>query len=115
MKAGDLDVGFGRVRADHIGTKPCHRFAQQAAATADIEAAQPLECVRGLRVAAEMPADMVLDVAQPHRAELVQGLELARRVPPLFCHGGKARDFLAVDRASGFLSPASHRTVLSRA
>ena len=54
----DLDVGFGCVRADHIGSETGHRLAEQPAAAADIEEAQALERSAAWAVASETGAPL---------------------------------------------------------
>ena len=91
------------IGADDLGAEPRHRLAQQAAAAADVEEAQPLERPRRVRIAAETRGDLVADIGQAHRIELVQRTELAVRVPPFGGQRGKALDLGVVDRrSSGF-------------
>ena len=60
-----------------VGAEPGQRFAQQPAAAADIEDAQPRQRPAFGLVAGEMPEGPVADIGQAHRIELVQRLELA--------------------------------------
>src|SRR5262249_45747579 len=86
------------------------RFAQNAAAAADVEHAQAAQGVELLVVAAEVPARSLLDEAEPHRVEPVQHGHLAARIPPFGSERRKTRDLGRVDGrvASGF-RPARHR------
>src|SRR5262249_3784288 len=97
-----------------LGPQARQRFAQNAAAAADVEQAQARQRVELLVVAAEMPARGLLDEAQPHWVEPVHHGHLAARIPPLGGARRKARD-LGLGRgglASG-LRPARHRPLQS--
>ena len=96
---GDADILFGGVGADDGGAHPRDRLGQQAAAAADVENAQAFQRLRAFRVEPEILGRLVADIAQPHRVELVQRLELAGRAPPLSRHRREAVHFALVDRA----------------
>ncbi len=92
-----LDIGAQPGRRPRPGAKPRQGLAQDAAAAADVEDAQAREAVEPLAVAPELPAGRLLDVAEPHRVELVQHAHLAARVPPGRGQRREARDLVGVD------------------
>ena len=98
MGPGNADIALGSIRSQHAGAHPRHRFRQKAAAAADVEQAQAFERPVRLRIAAELLADLVADIGNADRIELVQRLELAGRIPPFRSHGGKAVHFRLIDR-----------------
>jgi len=99
MDARHGDVALARVGAHHIGPQPRHRFAQEPAAAADVEQPQPCKGAFGGAVAAELGGDLADDILQPQRIDHVQGLELARRVPPFCGHRLELGDFSGIDAA----------------
>src|SRR5262249_402592 len=104
----------GGIGAHDLGPQARQRFAQNAAAAADVEQAQARQRVELLVVAAEMPARGLLDEAQPHRVEPVQHGHLAARIPPLGGERRKARDLRLVDgRTASGLGPARHQPLQS--
>ena len=54
-------LAFRRIGAHHGSAQARQRLAQDAAAAADVEDAQPFEAVEPLAVALELPAGGVLD------------------------------------------------------
>src|SRR5690606_8432892 len=71
----------------------CQRFAQETAATADVQNSQALKRPDGAAVLAEMADEVLADIGKTHGVEFVQGFELALGIPPLFGHGREFCDF----------------------
>ncbi len=71
MQPGNGQRGFGQIDPDHARACLGHRFGKDAAAAADVEH----------RLAGEAAA-LRCDIAEAQRVDVVQGLELAGRVPP---------------------------------
>jgi hypothetical protein len=97
------NVARGGIGTHHLSPEPRHRLGQQAAATADIEQAQPGEGALARQVAVELGGDLGGDVVETARVEHVQRLELAVRIPPFGGHRLEFRDLGGVDRALGGL------------
>src|SRR5690606_11025542 len=86
------------------GAKASEGFAKQPAAAANIKNADALERADRAWVAAKVSDQIVSNIGQAHRVKLVQWLELARWVPPLFRHGREFCDFIVVDGGVGHIS-----------
>lgn len=97
VRAGRADVFFRCIDAGHVRAHTRQRFRYKPAAAADIQQHQPVERRERTRIAAEMRAKPVAEIAEPDRVEFVQRLELACRVPPFVGHRGKAGDFVGID------------------
>ena len=104
--------GMGPRRLDRLGggvdpgdnaAKPCHRFGKQAAATADIENAQPADAVHA--AARAKPPDTVENVVDPHRCEIMKRGHRPVRVPPLRGHRREIIDFFLICRRVHRLAP----------
>src|SRR5690606_29472239 len=81
--------------------EPGQRFAQQPRAATDIEHAQALETGQAARIAVELAAGGVADIAEPQRVDLVQRGHLALRIPPLLGELREAGDLRRVDGRGG--------------
>jgi hypothetical protein len=84
---------------------------KQPAAAADVEQPQVLERLGPVGVAGEARRDVVADIGQPHRIELVQHGELAVRVPPFGGKPGELLHFLGIERWRR-LCGGRHRLIL---
>ena len=92
MALRDGDIARRRVNAGDCGAEPRQRLRQNAAAAADVENAQAIEgpC-RVKRGRLEMCGDLLAQIAEPHRVDLVQRLHRAFEIPPLRAKPLKAR------------------------
>src|SRR5205823_1211344 len=94
----------------NVGSEPGERLAQNAAAAADVEDAQPRKAVEPLAIAVEAPARGVLDEAEPHRVELVQHAHLAAEIPPFGRQRRKALDLGRIDGRTVRRRACCHRS-----
>ena len=108
--AGDLDIALRGIDAGNRETQPPHRFAEQAAAAADVEQVQPLEGAARLGVAPEPGQGLFANEFQPHRIEPMQRRELAVRIPPFLGDGRKPRNVGGIDAGSR----SGHGALLNR-
>ena len=81
--AGGADVTLGGIDARHLGPEPGHGLGEETAAAADIEEGQALIGAAVERIAAETGGQLLANIGEADRIELVKDGELAVRVPPL--------------------------------
>jgi hypothetical protein len=108
MDLRDRDIARRRIRADNLRPKPCHRLAQQAPATADIQNAQARKGTILPQIPAELCGDLSRDVIQTAWVEHVKRLELALRIPPFGGHCLEFGDLLGIYRGLTGLHSALH-------
>src|SRR5215211_946728 len=96
---GHLDAGLGRIGAHDGSTDARERLRQDAGAAADIEDTQTAQAIERFRIAPEVPAGGVADVAEPHRVDHVQRSHRAVRIPPGLRQRVEMRDLGRVRRA----------------
>ena len=111
MLAGHRDIRLGGVGAQHIGTQPGERLGQDTAAAADIEDAQAGQAADLARIPAKMGRDLVADIGEPDRIELVQHRHGAALVPPL---RGELRKLLDLGPIDGGLPRHSRYPITQR-
>src|SRR5439155_12697400 len=88
MQIRCLDVCLRRIGAHDASAQTHQRFAQNAAATADVQQPQVRKRIEPPLVAAEMSTCSLLDEGEPHWVELMQDGHLPASMPPL---GGALR------------------------
>ena len=94
-RGGDI-LGRG-VDAGDRRAEPGERFAQQARAAADVERGLAGEGGEAARIASPMRVDLLADIAEPRRIELVKHRRGAVRVPPVGGERAEMRGFGGVD------------------
>ena len=97
MQLRCLDVCLRRIGAHDASAQTHQRFAQNAAATADVQQPQVRKRIEPPLVAAEMSTCGLLDEGEPHRVELVQHGHLPAWIPPLGGARRKMRNLRLVD------------------
>jgi len=97
MQLRCLYICLRGIGAQDASPQTRQRFAQNAAAAADVEHAQAGERIEPPFVAAEMPTRGLFDEGESHRVELVQHRHPAAWIPPLGGVRGKMRDLRLVD------------------
>ena len=76
------DQFLRRVDPEYAGPEPCHCFADEPAAAADIDYRHARERPFGQRIKPEMMRGGTADPVDPHRIQPMKWTEIAVRVPP---------------------------------
>ena len=100
VKCGNIDIALGGINRRDTGSEPGQWFGNQSAAASDIKNFQALERPYGGLVEAETGCHLIADKGHADRGKLMQGFELAVRVPPFIGNGCKAGNFFCVDSAA---------------
>lgn len=110
----DLDQLGGRIDADDPRPEKSRRLAEEPAAAADIENAEPGKREVGGRVSPSKARNPVANEGQTDRVELMQRREPAVGVPPLFGNRGEPGDLTrsAVDALLKGLSNRSRQIIV---
>ncbi len=87
---------LSKVDARHLCAKPCKRFADKAAPRPDVEKPDALERLEAGILQPERLGHRVADEPEPCGSELMQGAELAIRIPPARRKRPEAGDFRRV-------------------
>jgi hypothetical protein len=82
MSTRGFHVLKSRIDAGHSRTHACQRFRNETSAAPDIQHRQSLERLQTRALQPEVPYQLVAYECQTRRSELVQGPELALRIPP---------------------------------
>jgi len=114
------DILGRRIDARHLRAHPHERFGEQPRAATDVERAAPRKRVTFARIDVPVRVDLVADIGETHRIELVQHRRRTVRVPPV---GGKRAEmggFIRIDRRGAHAPrcgtpPSAAQEILSRA